>query len=254
MLAKRIIPTLLCRGRTLVKGKGFHSWRSVGVVEQAVRIHQARGVDELVLLDISATKEGRGPDLALVEELAADCFSPLAVGGGVRSVADVRALLRAGADKIVIGTAALRDPDIVRKLADAVGSQAIVVSIDFVDGYVAIESGQNMTSRDPERFAMAMEQEGAGEILLTSILSEGGMSGYDLAMTYMVASSVGIPVIAHGGCGTYEHMREAIEVGASAVASGAMFQFTDNTPLGAAQYLNAQGIEVRLAMEEAIGS
>jgi cyclase len=246
MLAKRIIPTLLCRGRTLVKGQKFDSWRSVGVAEQAVRIHQAREVDELVLLDITATAEGRGPDLNLVEQLAEACFMPLTVGGGVRNVEDVRTLLKAGADKVVVGTAAYRDPYALFKMAEAVGTQAIVVAVDVKGKSVYVESGKTQTQSAPLRFARMASWCGAGEILLTSIDREGTMAGYDLKLVHEIATDLDIPVIANGGCGSYEHMHQALEAGASGVAAGAFFQFTDHTPKGAAEYLAARGLEMRV--------
>lgn len=232
MLAVRIIPTLLYRGATLVKGRQFRSWRSVGHVQQAARIHAMRGVDELCCLDIGATPEGRGPDFDLVEKLTDGNFCPVTVGGGVRTVEDVKLLLRAGADKVCIKSAYWSIPEFAR----AFGSQAIVAAVDYIDSYRDVGI----------RNAMAMEQGGAGEILLTSIDREGTMEGYDLDTIKAVSEAVSIPVIAHGGCGTYAHMLEAIQAGASAVAAGAMFQFSDNTPKGAAEYLAAKGIEVRL--------
>lgn len=250
MLAKRVIPTLLCRGRTLVKGSQFDSWRSVGLAAQGVRIHQAREVDELVLLDISATHENRGPDLALVAELAAACFMPLAVGGGVRTFEDVRALLAAGADKVVIGTSAYIDPHFMTTLCHRVGSQAIMAAVDVRDGKVWIRSGTHQTLTTPARYAKILEQVGVGEILLTAIDREGTMKGYDLDLVREVANTVDIPVIANGGAGSYEDMANAIRAGASAAAAGALFQFTDCTPTGAAEYLAGQGIEARLPKEE----
>ena len=250
-LAHRIIPTILCRGRQAVKGKRFDSWRPIGMAAEKVRVHQMRGVDELVLLDITATAEGRGPDLKLVEELAEGMFAPLAVGGGVRTVDDVRALLRAGADKVVIGTASL-ETGVVREAAAVVGSQAITVAIDVKDHMVHGRCGSNPYHSSPSRplraasWAMELVQYGAGEILLQSIDRDGTLSGYDLALISEVSRAVGIPVIASGGAGCYDHMREAIEAGASAVAAGAMFQFTDHTPREAAKYLAWKGIEARL--------
>lgn len=256
MLAKRIIPTILCRGRQMVKGTQFNSWRTVGLAAQAARIHQMRGVDEVVLLDITATLEGRGPDLDLVAELAEDCFMPLAVGGGVRTVDDVRAILRAGADKVVIGTAAIETPHLILECRERVGSQAIVAAIDARDesGQVYIRSG---TARAERCFAKETAQNlaflGAGEILLTSIAREGTLDGYDLRLIRAVAQSVDIPVVAHGGCGSYADMLAAIEAGADAVAAGAFFQFTDATPQGAAQYLAEHGIETRAPILTADG-
>ena len=231
MLSKRVIPQLLCRGRQLIKGKQFASWRTVGVVAQAVRIFQRRNVDELILLDIGATPEGRGPDLSLIEELAEVCFMPLTVGGGIKTVDDVRAVLRAGADKVAIGSGG---PDLIRELSESFGSQAIV----GIANYRSIDS--------PFIISRVLEEHGAGEILLQSIDREGMMTGYDLEAIKTVSQSVNIPVIVSGGCGSYEDMRLAIEAGADAVAAGAFFQFTDSTPGGAAKYLHAAGVEVRL--------
>ena len=242
-LAKRIIPTLLIRGRQLVKGKQFNAWRSVGHVGQAVRIHQARGVDELVICDISATPEGRGPNLELIEELTKDCFMPLAVGGGVRTVEDVKTLLRAGADKVVIGRGAHSESTLISDCRRTVGSQAVVVAIDVKHGQVRhMGAGPG-----PARWAQWMQDVGAGEILLTSVEREGTLQGFDLEMIHAVSRAVSIPVIAHGGCGSYEDMRLAIEAGADAVAAGALFQFSDCTPRGAAEYLAEHGIETRIA-------
>ena len=253
-LAKRIVPVLLVRGRQLVKGQKFNSWRSVGHAMQAARIHGARAVDELVILDISATAEGRGPDLKMIEELSKDLFCPLSVGGGVRTVQDVKDLLRAGADKVVVCTAAQelgllgdRQEWKIRAMADAVGSQAIVAAIDVKDGKVWTNSGTVLSDECgvPGNAALLVEY-GAGEILLTSIEREGTMQGYDLDLIRSVSRAVSIPVIAHGGAGTYHHMLEAIDAGAAAVAAGAMFQFTDQTPRGAAEYLAKHGVETRL--------
>ena len=238
MLAKRIIPTLLHRGETLVKGKQFNAWRSVGHVQQAARIHAMRGVDELVILDIGATPEGREPDFDLVEKLTEGNFCPIAVGGGISTVEQVWRLLRSGADKVVIGNKSIPPHLLVKPVADKVGCQAIVVAIDHING--------RCTAADAVESAKIMEAHGAGEILLTSIDREGMMEGYDLKTIEDVAKSVTIPVIAHGGCGCYEHMYQAIQAGASAVAAGAMFLFTDQTPRGAAEYLHGRGIEVRL--------
>lgn len=247
-LAHRIIPTILCRGRQLVKGRGFDSWRSVGIAMQAIQVHAKRGVDEVCLLDIAATVEQRGPDLTLVRELSEFLFSPLAVGGGVRSTGDVQDLLRAGADKVVIGTAAWTS-DLVRRASGIVGSQAIVVTLDVVADPAAVDDHRPgvrcVREVAPERARWIAEQ-GAGEILLQSVERDGTGVGYDLELIKAVSNSVDIPVIASGGAGSYQHMLEAIQAGASAVASGAMFQFEDATPRGAAQFLAKAGVEVRL--------
>ena len=242
-LATRVIPTILCRGRQQVKGKQFQSWRSVGLAAQAVRVHQARGVDEVVLLDVGATPEGRGPDLQLVEELAEVMFAPLAVGGGISCVEDVRDLLRAGADKVVIGTGG---PRLIAEVSSIVGSQAVVAALDVRGGYATVRCGTRTTLQPAVAWARSCFDHGAGEILLTSIEREGTMNGYDLDLIRLVANSVGIPVIAHGGCRDYGDMADAVHAGASAVAAGALFQFTDATPKEASLALAGYGIEVRL--------
>lgn len=233
----------------MVKGSRFDSWRSCGLAAQAVRIHQKRGVDELCLLDVGATPDGRGPDLSLVEELSEVCFMPLAVGGGVRTKEDVRALLKAGADKVVIGTAAFDDRRLVREVANWVGRQALVVAIDVTLGRIATHCGKRVRDTQPVdgvvAQAIAVEELGAGEILLTSIDREGAMVGYDLDMIRLVSKAVDIPVIAHGGCSGYGDMVDAVHAGASAVAAGALFQWTEATPKEAACYLKHYGIETR---------
>lgn len=246
VLAKRIIPTMLVRGRTLVKGIAFDSSRPVGHAAQAAQIHSMRGVDELVLLDVAATDEGRGPDLDLVAELSETCFMPLAVGGGVRTLNDIQALLRAGADKVVIGTAAMENPALILEAGQRFGRQALVVAIDYRRGAVVVRCGKTPTDAWAVPYAQNLVFLGAGEILLTDIERDGTLAGYDLEMIKAVSHAVDIPVIAAGGAGTYEHMLQAIRAGADGVAAGAMFQFTDATPKGAAQYLQAHGVEVRL--------
>lgn len=247
MLATRVIPVLLVRGHQLVKGERFNSWRSVGHVQQAAEIHQARGVDELIVLDIAATPEGRGPDFAMVERLTAKCFMPITVGGGVRSVEDVRGLLAAGADKVSIGTAVTVVPDLVYDCANRFGSQAIVVSIDVGYGNsVMVNCGCTGYAHDPVYHAGWAERAGAGEILLTSIDRDGTLRGYDIELIREVCAAASVPVIANGGCSGYEDMQRAIESGASAVAAGALFQFTDATPKEAARYLMDHNIEARV--------
>ena len=247
MISKRIIPTILCRGRQMVKGMQFNSWRTVGVAAQAVRVHQMRGVDELVLLDIAATEEHRSPYLDMVADLGSTCFMPLAVGGGVRSVQDVKMLLRSGADKVVIGAEAYRNPHLLKACADVVGNQAIVAAVDVdADGRVRPKGDMMAIGIDALDLAGLYTVMGAGEILLTAKAREGTMIGYDLDLIVRVARNVPVPVIAHGGCGTYEDMYQALVAGADAVAAGAFFQFTDATPAEAARYLAGQGIETRI--------
>jgi len=229
-----------------MKGERFEGWRQVGHVQQAARVHAARGVDELLILDIDATPRGTGVDTEAIQALTAACFMPLAVGGGVRSLEDVRALLNAGADRVVIGTAAIEDPFLVQQISRVVGSQAVSVAIDHKAGRVYTRCGKHDTGYSPATVAIVMQAMGAGEIILTSIEREGTMTGYDTATLADVACHLSVPLVAHGGAGTYAHMLEAMRAGANAVAAGAMFQFTDATPRGAAQFLQREGIEVRL--------
>ncbi len=252
MLKTRIIPTLLYRDFGLVKGMKFDSRRAVGSPMQAIKVYNLRSVDELVFLDVTATQQGRGPDFGLIDDLADDCFMPLAVGGGVRTADDVEKLLQVGADKVVVNTAVVEDPSILGDMAQRFGSQCIVVSIDTKLDHakrskVWTRSGTVATPWDPVRLAREVEELGAGEILLTSIDRDGTMEGYDLETLRSVSSEVSIPVIASGGAGTYDDMRAAIQDGlASAVAAASMFHFTEQTPLEAKLYLDRSGIPVRI--------
>lgn len=245
MLAKRIIPSLLARGHLLVKGRQFQSWRSVGVAQQAMRVFANRSVDELLYLDIGATPEGRGPDFRMIERMTGSFFTPISVGGGISSVSDVRELLNAGADKVVMGTAAL-DLEIVASCSEKYGSQAISVSLDYIDDELWTHCGKVKAGKDVVEWARQLEYNGAGEIILSSIGRDGMMSGYDLVTIKAVSNAVSIPVVASGGCSGYADMFDAIKAGASAVAAGALFQFTEATPKEAAAYLNDRGITCRM--------
>lgn len=244
-LAARIIPLLLHSHGNLVKGVRFDARRTVGYALQAAKIHQARGVDELLMLDVAATPEGEPADAGLIAQLTVGCFMPITAGGGVRSIDDVKALLRAGADKVAIGAAIHSRSGIIKECADVVGSQAIVAVIETDRGRTHA-TGKEWYTVSPEDLAIYLEAEGAGEILLMARDRDGTLQGYDIQTLHKVAGSVHIPVIAAGGCGTYDHMYRAIDAGASAVATGAMLQWTDNTTRGAAEYLAKKGIEVRL--------
>ena len=249
MLACRVIPQLLVSGRSLIKGRQFDAWRSVGVPQAAVKVHQLRQVDELMLIDIAATPECRGPDLGLIEELADSCFSPLTVGGGVRSIDDIRQLLRSGADKVVIGTAALQDKRFLCEAVDLYGSSTIVAAVDCKRmsgvGLTYIKCGTHPLLLRPEQAAMQLEECGVGEILLTSIDQEGTMAGYDLELIRSVSEDSNIPIVAAGGCAGPEDMYQAIGAGADAVAAGALFQFSECTPAQASGYLSSMGVEAR---------
>ena len=252
MLKVRVIPTMLFKNLGLVKGVGFDSWRRTGSAMQAMKVYNLREVDEIVFVDIAATAEGRAPDLATVDELADECFVPLAAGGGVRTIEDARRLLQAGADKVVVGTAAVECPGLIAQIAERFGTQCAVVAIDVKKlpggGYeVYTRSGKQPTGLSPLALARQVERAGAGEVILTSIDRDGTMQGYDLALISQIAKAVSIPVIASGGARNYEHMAEAVLVGgASAVAAASIFHFTEQTPLEAKKYLKGKGIAVRL--------
>lgn len=251
MLKTRIIPTLLFKDFGLVKGRCFDSWRRTGSALQAIKVYNLREVDEMVFLDITATNDNRSPDFATVDELADECFVPLAVGGGIKNLEDVRSLLRVGADKIVVGTAAVENSELISAIAEKFGSQCVVVAIDVKNTTkgqeVYIHSGKQATGLNPVRFAEQIAKSGAGEILLTSIDRDGTMLGYDIELIKKISQVVSIPVIASGGAGNYQHMFEAIkDGGAAAVAAASIFHFTEQTPLEAKRYLHELGVQVRL--------
>lgn len=253
MLKVRIIPTLLWKQFGLVKGVGFDSWRRVGPVLPAISVYNQREVDELVLLDIVAHQSPDDPDVESIAEFAQECFVPLTVGGGIRDAAQVARLLRAGADKVCINTAAHSRPELVTDVATLHGAQCVVASIDArtEDGAFVCFShaGRVPTGRHVAQWARELEDRGAGEILITSIERDGTMDGYDLAMIEAVVHAVRIPVIASGGAGTYQHMVDAVQqAGASAVAAASMFHFTEQTPAAAKAHLAAAGIPVRHAL------
>lgn len=245
MLATRIIPVVLARGQQAVKGTGFDSWRSVGQLRAALRVYEMRQVDELILLDIAATPEGREPDYAFVREFSGEMFMPVTVGGGVRTVENFHQLLANGADKVAINSMAVITPHLIGQTARKFGSQAVVVSIDVKDGEVFTGSGKNPTGLDPVSWAKHVAKWGAGEILLNSVDRDGTLSGYDLDLVESVAGAVDIPVIACGGAGTYEHFKQALDAGAHAVAASAMWHWTEQTPAEAAEYLHRHGVPVR---------
>lgn len=255
MLKVRIIPTLLWKNFGLVKGIGFDSWRRVGTIMPSVKVYNTRQVDELIVLDITATSEERVPDFEEVREFSAECFVPLTVGGGIRTIEDIRELLRAGADKVSINSAAYHRPELVTEAAERFGSQCVVVSIDArrnADGSYSClsHSGSRETGKEPGAWAEEMERRGAGEILVTSVDRDGTMEGYDLELIRSITGRVGIPVIASGGAGSYQHLYEALDSGsANAVAAASIFHFTEQTPLEAKRYLAARGIPVRAGKE-----
>jgi cyclase len=226
----RVMPVLLLRQRGLEKGVKFRDFKYVGCPVNAARVFNRHNVDELVLLDTCATAEGRGPVIDIVREIARESFMPFTVGGGIRSVDMMWDLLQAGADRVVLNTAAMEHPDLIAKGADRFGRQCMVVSIDARrrgDGWeVCTHAASQPTGLDPVAAARDAEAAGAGEILITSIDRDGTLEGYDVDLIRAVSSAVSIPVIACGGAGTAAHLAAGVyEGGASAVAAGAFFLF-----------------------------
>lgn len=251
MLKVRVIPTLLWKQFGLVKGTGFDSWRRVGPVLPAIKVYNQREVDELILVDIVAHGSNDDPDFESIEEFGQDCFVPLTVGGGIARIEQVQRLLRAGADKVSVNTAAYMRPELVTEIAKRYGVQCVVASIDVrtdpSGGWQCFShAGRQGTGREAIAWARELQDRGAGEILVTSIERDGTMQGYDLALIETIVGAVNIPVIASGGAGNYQHMVEAvIQAGASAVAAASIFHFTEQTPAGAKAALAAAGVPVR---------
>lgn len=226
----RVIPILLLRGEGLVKGTKFKDYVYLGDPINAVHIFDEKEVDELIFLDISATLENRIPSLEYIAGIADECYMPFAVGGGIKNLEQIQAILHAGAEKVSINTSAVENPGLITEAAKLCGSQSVVVSIDVRKGWgnsyqVYTHSGSKKTKLDPVQWAKRAEELGAGEILLTSIDLDGTMNGYDLNLIQSVSKAVTVPVISCGGAGKVEHLVEAMRNGASAVAAGSMFVF-----------------------------
>jgi cyclase len=254
VLAKRIIPCLDVTSGRVVKGVNFVGLRDAGDPVEIARRYDEQGADELCFLDITASSDERGMLLHVIESVAAQVFIPLTVGGGVRSVQDVRALLNAGADKVSINTAAVLDPDLVAQASGKVGAQCIVVAIDAkrVPGAAApawevfTHGGRKPAGRDVLAWARAVQQLGAGEILLTSMDRDGTRAGYDVELTRAVADCLDIPVIASGGVGSLEHLAQGILQGhADAVLAASIFHYGEYTVAQAKACMAAHGIETR---------
>lgn len=227
----RAVPVLLLKGGLLYKTVKFKNAKYVGDPRIAVKIFNDKGADELILLDITATPEGRRPDFKLIEEIAGECFMPLAYGGGIRTIEDAQTIFKIGVEKIVLNTYAVETPAFVTEAARINGSSSVVICIDAkrdaLGRYrVCTRSGTQRTGLEPVSFAKQMEAAGAGEIIINSVDRDGTGEGYDLALTRSVADAVKIPVVACGGAGRVEHLRMAVrEAGASAAAAGSLFVF-----------------------------
>lgn len=254
MLAKRIIPCLDVMDGRVVKGVNFVNFRDAGDPVKNARFYDDEGADELVFLDITASHEKRNIILDVVAHTAEEVFMPLTVGGGVRTTIDIRNLLNAGADKVSLNTAAVKNPEIVKEASYMFGSQCIVVAIDAKktgttpSGFeISIHGGRTMTGIDLLEWARKVELLGAGEILLTSMDADGTKDGYDIPMTRAVTDIVGIPVIASGGAGTAEHLKDAVlQANADAVLAASIFHYREIPIRALKQYLQSEGIPVRL--------
>lgn len=252
MLKKRLVACLLMRDGLIVQSFGFNRWLPIGQPRFAIEFVVRWDVDEIVLLDMSATPEGRGPNAEVLEMLSQQVYVPLTVGGGIRTVEDVRRIVRAGADKASLNTQALARPEIITEMADVFGSQCVVVSMDCrreVDGRYQVysHSGSRPTGLEPAAWARRCQDLGAGEIFLNSIDRDGSRLGYDIELIRSVSGEVEIPVIACGGVGNCAHFAAGItEGGAAAVAAANIFQHMEHATILAKAHLVAAGVDVRL--------
>ncbi len=251
MLAKRIIPCLDIKDGRVVKGVNFVNLRDAGDPVEQARIYDQAGADELVFLDITATSDARETVAELARRVADEVFIPFTIGGGLRTIDDIRTLLRAGADKVSLNSAAVRHPELITQGAELAGSQAIVVAIDAKRNQqskweVYVAGGRTPTGLDAIEWAREAERRGAGEILLTSMDADGTKNGFDLDLTRAVAEAVNIPVIASGGAGRLEHFLEAVTIGkAEAALAASLFHYNELTISDVKEYLASNGVPVR---------
>ena len=256
MLKLRVIPCLDVRDGRVVKGVNFENLRDAGDPAEQARIYDRQGADEITFLDIAASVEGRGALLDAVRRTAEACFTPLTVGGGVRSLDDIRTLLLAGADKASINTAAIKDPSLVNRAAEKFGAQCIVVALDAKSvgpgkWELFTHGGRNPTGIDALEFAKEVADRGAGEILLTSMDRDGTKVGYDVELLRQVCSAVSVPVVASGGVGNLQHLVDGARAGASAVLAASIFHFGQHSVNDAKAALAAAGLPVRIIAEHA---
>jgi len=247
---QRLIPSLLLRRGRLVKGERYANHRDAGNPATTARAHNAQGADELLLLDIDASREGRGPDLEAVGRVAAECFMPLTVGGGIDSVERARECIAAGADKVMVTTAAMDNPELINRLAHAFGTQAVVLGVDVVEehGRRTLYDHRTGASRVGDWLAWAQEgaKRGAGEIRLMDVSREGTRAGPDLAFLRKARSGIDRPLVVEGGAGSLEHLAAMLATGADAVAVGALLVFADNNLVKVRRFLSSAGAAMRV--------
>ncbi len=242
----RLIPLVLFNDWKMVKTIQFSDIRNYGSPVAAAKTYDAQRVDEIMYLDIRATEDGREPNYQAVSDIVGECFCPVAVGGGISTASHVKQLLSAGADKVVINTAVVENPMLISEISKVFGSQCIVVSIDVYEGWMVHTcSGTVWTHLDAVSWASACECLGAGEILLNSVSRDGTEDGYDLKLLEAVVAKVNIPVIIAGGAGKPQDLVDAVNAGASAVAAGSLFLYTEHSPISARKYMEMSGLNVR---------
>lgn len=251
MLKKRIIPKFLLRAGRLFKGQRFHeNLREAGNPVTTAKVYDAYGVDELIFLDTEATLESRAAVANVIERVSAEVFMPFTVGGGVTSLKHVNTLLRAGADKVAVNTAAVERPEFIPEAARTFGDQCITVCIDYRElapgvHRVCTHAGRQLTDLDPLEWALRMQDGHCGEVLLCSVDRDGTMSGYDVEMIARASERLNVPLIASSGAGSLQDCIDAFTAGASAIAISSLFLFTDHSPIKVRSYLRSQGIDVR---------
>lgn len=249
MLKIRIIPTLLLRNGRMVKGKQFNNYRDTGDPIYATRIYNAQYVDELVFMDIDATNENRTTNIDIIAQVSKECFMPLTIGGGIKSCEQIRELLKAGADKVVINSEALANPELIKEATYIFGNQCVVIGIDVKkeDGEYVIysHSGKIRSSVPLIDHLKNMENMGAGEFFINSIDCDGMMNGYDLDLFHLVRQHSTIPIIMSGGIGNFMHLVNAVQSGVMALAMASIYHFSDNTPIRARSYLKNNEIDVK---------
>lgn len=249
----RLIPVIVARGNLVVQSFYFQNYLPIGDVKTAIEFFVQWDVDEIIILDITATKENRKPNFSLIEWAASDCFVPLTIGGGIRDITDIRDLLNAGADKVCINNQAIHSPDFIKESSSVFGSQCITVSVDskLIDDEYYVYSYIDKSYKSPTReFVKEVENMGAGEIFLNSVDKDGSRAGYDIDLLKQVSSSLRIPVIACGGAGHVDHLPKAInEGGCQAVAAANLFQHTEHSTIAAKSRLARENVPIRLSSD-----
>jgi len=251
VVKKRIIPKFLLKDGRLVKGVQFtNNFREAGNPVSTSKVYDAYGVDELIFLDITASQESRKAVCGIIEKVSEEVFMPFTAGGGVSTLEDINNLLRSGADKVSINTAAVESPGFIKKSAQVYGNQCIIASLDYKEVApgkfrVFTHGGQIETNHDPVELAMMMRDQGCGEIMLCSIDRDGTMTGYDLDMIDKLADKLDIPLIISSGAGSLQDCIDAFDAGASAITISSMFFFTDHSPIKVRSYLSSKGVDVR---------